>query len=208
MRQNDKDYDRLYKVVLIGDSGAGKTNLLDRLAHSNFCPDSKTTIGVEFETKCFIVDGKRIKVQIWDTAGQERYQAITSAYYRGAQGAIVVYDITRRGTFENATGHWITQLRNSAEDSIIIGLVGNKTDLSSKRAVSHQEAKEAAQAKGFNLTETSALSDVNVNEAFQTLVEQIYRSEFIAPKQTEKSADRSIFSIEDDSSVKSGLWCC
>ncbi|KAI5192159.1 Ras-related protein Rab-11A [Nematocida minor] len=206
MRREEQEYEYLYKIVLIGDSGVGKTNLLERLAHNRFNTSTRSTIGVEFDTKCFVVDGKKIKAQIWDTAGQERYRAITSAYYRGAVGAIVVYDITRKDSFDSATSQWIKQLKDNSESGIVISLVGNKTDLNEKRQVSLQIAREAAQIGGYQLTETSALSDVNVQEAFQTLIEKIYRTR-AADRNT--SSRPNIINLEDDASLKtSSHWCC
>lgn len=204
MKREEQEYEYLYKIVLIGDSGVGKTNLLERLVHNRFNTGTKSTIGVEFDTKCFSVDGKRIKTQIWDTAGQERYRAITSAYYRGAVGAIIVYDTTRKSTFKNAVNQWIKQLKDNAEESIVISLVGNKTDLVGKREVSLEDAKEAAQIGGHILIETSALSDVNVHEAFQKLVEKIYRTKNTA----QKAPAKPYISLDDDASVKTGFWCC
>jgi len=99
--QDDQSEDYLFKVVLIGDSAVGKSNLLSRYARNEFNSNSKATIGVEFQTQCMEIEGKEVKAQIWDTAGQERFRAVTSAYYRGAVGALIVYDISRRGTFEN-----------------------------------------------------------------------------------------------------------
>ena len=106
----DEDYDYLFKVVLIGDSGVGKSNLLSRFTQNQFNIESKSTIGVEFATKTIVTEGKTIKAQIWDTAGQERYRAITSAYYRGAVGALVVYDITKDISFENVE-KWLAEVR-------------------------------------------------------------------------------------------------
>lgn len=125
-------------VVLIGDSGVGKSNLLLRFTKNDFLMESKSTIGVEFATRTLKVSGKTIKAQIWDTAGQERYRAITSAYYRGAVGALLVYDITKKQTFDN-TERWLTELREHADDDIVILLVGNKSDLRHIRAVSTEE---------------------------------------------------------------------
>jgi len=122
-------------VVLIGDSGVGKSNLLTRFTRDEFKSDSKSTIGVEFATQTIQVDKKNIKAQIWDTAGQERYRAITSAYYRGAVGALLVYDITKEQTFESVKTMWLEELRANADDNIIIMLVGNKKDLGHLRAV-------------------------------------------------------------------------
>ena len=130
-------------MVLIGDSGVGKSNLLSRFTRNEFNLDSKSTIGVEFATRSISVDGKTIKAQIWDTAGQERYRAITSAYYRGAVGALLVYDISKHQTYENVT-RWLKELRDHADANIVIMLVGNKSDLRHLRAVPTEEAKQFA----------------------------------------------------------------
>ena len=130
-------------VVLIGDSGVGKSNLLSRFTRNEFNLDSKSTIGVEFATRSIQVDAKTIKAQIWDTAGQERYRAITSAYYRGAVGALLVYDISKHQTYENVQ-RWLKELRDHADANIVIMLVGNKSDLRHLRAVPTEEAKQFA----------------------------------------------------------------
>ena len=134
MSSRDEEYDYLFKVVLIGDSGVGKSNLLSRFTRNEFNLESKSTIGVEFATKSINVDGKVVKAQIWDTAGQERYRAITSAYYRGAVGALLVYDISKHITFENVE-RWLKELRDHAEPNIVVMLVGNKSDLRHRRTV-------------------------------------------------------------------------
>merc|ERR1711904_652802 len=117
-------YDYLFKVVVIGDSGVGKSNLLSRFTRDEFNLESKSTIGVEFATRSVSIEGKTIKAQIWDTAGQERYRAITSAYYRGAVGALVVYDITKDVSFENVE-KWLSELKENATADITMMLVGN-----------------------------------------------------------------------------------
>uniref|UniRef100_A0A8D2IX69 Ras-related protein Rab-25 n=1 Tax=Varanus komodoensis TaxID=61221 RepID=A0A8D2IX69_VARKO len=129
--------------VLIGDSGVGKSNLLSRFTRNEFNLESKSTIGVEFATRSIQVDSKTVKAQIWDTAGQERYRAITSAYYRGAVGALLVYDIAKYLTYENAE-RWLKELQDHADTSIVIMLVGNKSDLRHLRAVPTDEAKSFA----------------------------------------------------------------
>jgi Ras-related protein Rab-11A len=136
-------------VVLIGDSGVGKSNLLSRFTRNEFNLDSKSTIGVEFATRSIQVDAKTIKAQIWDTAGQERYRAITSAYYRGAVGALLVYDISKHQTYENVT-RWLKELRDHADSNIVIMLVGNKSDLRHLRAVPTEEAKQFASASCYS----------------------------------------------------------
>ncbi|KNC96857.1 small GTP-binding protein domain [Spizellomyces punctatus DAOM BR117] len=170
----DDEYDYLFKVVLIGDSGVGKSNLLGRFTRNEFNLESKSTIGVEFATRSINVDGKVIKAQIWDTAGQERYRAITSAYYRGAVGALLVYDIAKQQTYENVN-RWLKELRDHADTNIVIMLVGNKSDLKYARAVPTEEAKQFATENGLSFIETSALDATNVELAFQKILTEIYR---------------------------------
>ncbi|KAI3629697.1 hypothetical protein MIR68_011634 [Amoeboaphelidium protococcarum] len=170
----DDEYDYLFKVVLIGDSGVGKSNLLSRFTRNEFNLESKSTIGVEFATRSIQVDGKTIKAQIWDTAGQERYRAITSAYYRGAVGALLVYDISKHQTYENVS-RWLKELRDHADANIVIMLVGNKSDLRHLRAVTTEEAKTFATENGLNFIETSALDASNVELSFQKILTEIYR---------------------------------
>merc|ERR1719502_1388337 len=183
----DDDYDYLFKVVLIGDSGVGKSNLLSRFTRNEFCLESKSTIGVEFATRSLPIDGKTIKAQIWDTAGQERYRAITSAYYRGAVGALLVYDITKKQTFENVKEMWLEELKQNADDNIIIMLVGNKKDLGHIRDVPTDEGRAFAEQNDLSFIETSAqqrdgdkikLPDGeesgNVTRAFENILKEIY----------------------------------
>uniref|UniRef100_A0A674ENN9 small monomeric GTPase n=1 Tax=Salmo trutta TaxID=8032 RepID=A0A674ENN9_SALTR len=160
-------------VVLIGDSGVGKSNLLSRFTRNEFNLESKSTIGVEFATRSIHVEGKTVKAQIWDTAGQERYRAITSAYYRGAVGALLVYDIAKHLTYENAE-RWLKELQDHADSNIVIMLVGNKSDLRHLRAVPTDEAKALAEKHGLSFLETSALDSSNVELAFQTILTAIY----------------------------------
>ncbi|WOK93916.1 ras-related protein RABA5a-like [Canna indica] len=169
----EQSQDYLFKIVLIGDSAVGKSNLLARFSRNQFHPYSKSTIGVEFQTKTIDIDGKEIKAQIWDTAGQERFKAITSAYYRGAVGALVVYDVCRHQTFDSV-GRWLEELHMHCDVNVATILVGNKTDLKDAREVSTAEGKALAEAQGLFFMETSALDSSNVAAAFQTVVEEIY----------------------------------
>ncbi|KAL2513876.1 Ras-related protein RABA2a [Forsythia ovata] len=173
-RRPDEDYDYLFKVVLIGDSGVGKSNLLSRFTRNEFCLESKSTIGVEFATRTLQVEGRTVNAQIWDTAGQERYRAITSAYYRGALGALLVYDVTKPTSFENVS-RWLKELRDHADSNIVIMLIGNKTDLKHLRAVATEDAQNFAEKEGLSFIETSALEATNVEKAFQTILSEIYR---------------------------------
>ncbi|KAG6738873.1 hypothetical protein POTOM_058496 [Populus tomentosa] len=170
----DDDYDYLFKLVLIGDSGVGKSNLLSRFTRNEFSLESKSTIGVEFATRSIHVDDKVVKAQIWDTAGQERYRAITSAYYRGAVGALLVYDVTRHVTFENVE-RWLKELRDHTDSNIVIMLVGNKADLRHLRAVTTEDATAFAERENTFFMETSALESLNVENAFTEVLTQIHR---------------------------------
>ncbi|KAH0889448.1 hypothetical protein HID58_051877 [Brassica napus] len=172
--KSEDDYDYLFKVVLTGDSGVGKSNLLSRFTKNDFSHDSRSTIGVEFATRSIKVDDKIVKAQIWDTAGQERYRAITSAYYRGAVGALLVYDVTRHVTFENVE-RWLKELRNHTDANIVIMLVGNKSDLRHLRALLTEEVKAFAERENTFFMETSALEALNVESAFTEVLTQIYR---------------------------------
>uniref|UniRef100_A0A6V7QW57 Ras-related protein Rab11D n=1 Tax=Ananas comosus var. bracteatus TaxID=296719 RepID=A0A6V7QW57_ANACO len=165
--------DYVFKVVLIGDSAVGKSQILARFARNEFSLDSKATIGVEFQTRTLQIQQKRIKAQIWDTAGQERYRAVTSAYYRGAVGALLVYDITKRQSFDHIP-RWLDELRSHADKNIVIMLVGNKSDLEDQRAVATEDAREFAQKEGLFFLETSALEATNVETAFQTVLTEIF----------------------------------
>ena len=169
-----EDYDFLFKIVLIGDTGVGKSNLLSRFTKDEFNLESKSTIGVEFATKNIPIDNKVIKAQIWDTAGQERYRAITSAYYRGAVGALLLYDITRQATFANVE-RWLTELRDHAEANIVIMLVGNKSDLRHKRQVETVDALKFATAQELAFIETSALDSTGVDEGFRRILGEIFK---------------------------------
>ncbi|KAE9465256.1 hypothetical protein C3L33_02839, partial [Rhododendron williamsianum] len=153
----DHEYDYLFKIVLIGDSGVGKSNILSRFTRNEFCLESKSTIGVEFATRTL-----------------QRYRAITSAYYRGAVGALLVYDITKRQTFENVL-RWLRELRDHADSNIVIMLAGNKADLNHLRAVSDQDARLLAEKEGLSFLETSALEALNIEKAFQTILLDIYQ---------------------------------
>ncbi|KAL8267259.1 hypothetical protein R6Q59_004603 [Mikania micrantha] len=172
--KTDDDYDYLFKLVLIGDSGVGKSNLLSRFTRNEFSLESKSTIGVEFATRSIRIDDKVVKAQIWDTAGQERYRAITSAYYRGAVGALLVYDVTRHVTFENVE-RWLKELRDHTDANTVMMLVGNKSDLRHLRAVTSEDAKSFAEKENMYFMETSALESLNVENAFTEVLTQIHQ---------------------------------
>jgi len=170
----DDDSGLLYKVVVVGDSGVGKTNIITRFTTDEFTTENKATIGVEFgHAECSFSDGTKANVQIWDTAGQERFRAITRGYYRNAVGALIVYDITRQQSFKNVE-KWLQELQENAGSETVIMLVGNKKDLSNQREVSTDEATSFARKKGLLFIEASALDGENVKEAFNKTVNEIY----------------------------------
>ncbi|EPS58968.1 hypothetical protein M569_15844 [Genlisea aurea] len=211
----EDEYDYLFKLVLIGDSGVGKSNLLSRFTKNEFNLESKSTIGVEFATRTLRIDGKVIKAQIWDTAGQERYRAITSAYYRGAVGALLVYDVTRRATFENAV-RWLKELRDHTDPNTVVMLIGNKSDLRHLVAVSTEDGRQLAERESLYFMETSALEATNVDNAFTEVLAQIHHivSSRKAVEATDENAAHSVPSrgetidVKDDSSAWKRYGCC
>eukprot|EP00927_Polykrikos_kofoidii_P024149 TRINITY_DN2201_c1_g1_i3.p1 TRINITY_DN2201_c1_g1~~TRINITY_DN2201_c1_g1_i3.p1 ORF type:complete len:221 (-),score=32.59 TRINITY_DN2201_c1_g1_i3:175-786(-) len=166
------EYDYLFKILLIGDSGVGKSCMLLRFADDTYTESYISTIGVDFKIRTLEQDGKTIKLQIWDTAGQERFRTITSSYYRGSHGIIVVYDVTDKESFNNVN-HWIEEIQKYAADGVNKLLVGNKCDLSSKKVVSYDEAKELAESLNIQFMETSAKNAHNVEQAFQAMAKDI-----------------------------------
>ncbi|KAH9024155.1 GTPase [Lactarius pseudohatsudake] len=166
-------FDYLFKIILTGDTQVGKSNLLSRFVRNEFNVESRSTIGVEFATRTITVDDKRVKAQVWDTAGQERYRAITAAYYRGAVGALLMYDVTKPSTFASVK-RWVEELREHASPHIVTLLVGNKTDLESLRSVTTEEAAAFAAENGLEFIETSALNTSNVESAFESVLTNIY----------------------------------
>merc|ERR1712159_243292 len=162
------EYDYLFKLLLIGDSGVGKSCLLLRFAAETYTP----TIGVDFKIRTVEIDGKVIKLQIWDTAGQERFRTITSSYYRGAHGIIVVYDVTDHETYD-AVERWMTEIDRFAGPEVNKMIVGNKCDMVSKKQVDYAEAKGYADGLGINFFETGAKDNQNVEQAFLDLTRQI-----------------------------------
>ncbi|KAG0672126.1 GTP-binding protein of the rab, partial [Pichia californica] len=159
-------------LLLIGDSGVGKSCLLLRFAENTYTQDYISTIGVDFKIRTIELDGKTIKLQIWDTAGQERFRTITSSYYRGAHGIIIVYDVTDQESFNNVN-QWLQEIDRYATSSVQKLLVGNKCDLTDKKVVDYAVAKEFADSRGIQLLETSAADSTNVEQAFILMSKQI-----------------------------------
>ncbi|KAG5560806.1 hypothetical protein RHGRI_003979 [Rhododendron griersonianum] len=212
MDSDEEGEEYLFKVVIIGDSAVGKSNLLSRYARNEFNLHSKATIGVEFQTQSMEIDGKEVKAQIWDTAGQERFRAVTSAYYRGAVGALIVYDISRRTTFESVE-RWLEELKTHSDTTVARMLVGNKCDLENIRDISVDEGKSLAEAEGLFFMETSALDSTNVQKAFEIVIKEIYNN--VSRKvlnsdsyKAELSVNRVSLVKDDSHGSKKASSCC
>lgn len=181
-----QEYDYLFKMLLVGDPSVGKSSLLLRFIDDVYTGDYATTIGVDFKTRTTTIDDTRVKLQIWDTAGHERFRAITSGYYRGAHGVVIVYDVASRSSFENVR-YWADEVKKFAPAEVSRLLIGNKCDLDEERQVSTSEAERHADELGVVYIETSALSAHNVEEAFDRLCADIKihvatRQSFIASR--------------------------
>lgn len=201
------DYDYLFKILLIGNSGVGKSSLLLRFADDTFTDNFMPTIGVDFKIRTLEVDGKTIKLQIWDTAGQERFKTITSSYYKGAHGIIVVYDVTDKESFKNIDT-WMNEVEKHASDNVSRILVGNKNDLSDSRQVTTDEGKELSDQYNIRFMETSAKESANVEEAFTLMTKEIksrvVHTEARKPSQTGKKLNPKTKKLEK----KTGGSCC
>ena len=171
MSSLNEDY--LFKIIVVGDCGVGKSNILSKYSKNIFNKSSQITMGVELITKYYKYENKIIKVNIWDTAGQEKFTSLIPTYYKNAKGAFLVYDITRKDTF-NHIENWLRELTSINSDKISIILIGNKSDLSLLRKVSKHEAELKANKYNIKFYETSALDSSNINTAFEDLIKDIY----------------------------------
>ena len=183
MTEDSESYEQLYKIIIIGDSGVGKSNILGRYLNNEFKQETKSTVGVEFGSKKLKVSGINVKLQIWDTAGQERYRAITSAYYKGSKGCFIVYDITSTQSFDDVE-KWYEEIIKITEKGISLILVGNKSDLESERKVTVEMGQNKAKNLNCPFFETSALNNTHIDTVFQTISEDIYNK-----SKNEKSLD-------------------
>ena len=214
---NPNGYDMIFKIVLIGDTSVGKTNILTKYLSDEFDPESKATVGVEFGTKNFKIENNIVKVQIWDTAGQERYRSITNAYYKGAKGSLLIDDITNKKSFENLE-KWISDIKTNGDDNISIILVGNKSDLENKRVISIEEGKNKAKLYKFAFMETSSLNGNNIEKAFNELIMDVYKKNHeYFEKQAKVQIGKDKKSIELDKGINDNSnnqdngrnnWCC
>ncbi|CAF1208053.1 unnamed protein product [Rotaria sordida] len=164
-RMAKKNYDLLFKLLLIGDSGVGKTCILFRFSDDAFNASFISTIGIDFKIKTIELDGRKIKLQIWDTAGQERFHTITTSYYRGATGIMLVYDVTQARSFENIN-KWLRNIDDHASDDVVKMIIGNKCDMDDKRCITRGRGEALAREHSIPFLETSAKNNVNVEKAF------------------------------------------
>jgi len=199
------EYDYLFKLLLIGDSGVGKSCLLLRFADDTYTESYISTIGVDFKIRTIELDGKTIKLQIWDTAGQERFRTITSSYYRGAHGIIVVYDVTDQESFNNVK-QWLQEIDRYASENVNKLLVGNKCDLTNKKVVDYTSAKEYADQLGIPFLETSAKNATNVEQAFMTMAAEIKNR--VGPAAANQTGSDRLQINSKPVEAKSGGGCC
>ncbi|PHJ25523.1 ras-related protein rab-1a [Cystoisospora suis] len=199
------EYDYLFKLLLIGDSGVGKSCLLLRFADDTYTESYISTIGVDFKIRTIDLDGKTVKLQIWDTAGQERFRTITSSYYRGAHGIIIVYDVTDRESFNNVK-NWMMEIDKYAMEGVSKLLVGNKCDLTSKRVVTYEEGKEFADSCNMRFIETSAKNAHNVEQAFHIMASEIKARVQVGQQQSRPNASVRIGPTQPVRTMSTG--CC
>lgn len=191
-------YTSLYKVLIVGDINVGKTSMLDQFTNSHFDDCYISTIGIDFNVKTVLLeDSVKIKLQIWDSCGQERFRALTRSYYRNAHAILVVYDITSRKSFENAQV-WLAEMERYVEPSVLIVLVGNKTDLYPKRQIQYFEGHELADKKYLEFFETSAKYDNNIQTVFTFIAQKLFT-------ESETKKKRSI--ILEEERKKKGRCC-
>jgi len=200
-------YDYLFKYIIIGPSGVGKSCLLLQFTDKRFHTDHDLTIGVEFGARMITIDNKQIKLQIWDTAGQESFRSITRSYYRGAHGALLAYDITRRETFNHLKG-WLAEVREHSNKEMVIMLIGNKNDLEVKRAVSYEDGRKFAEENGLMFMETSAKTASNVDEAFLETARRIYDKVKRGVPDMDPLTPNQKPNLNKDAPAQQGGGCC
>ncbi|CAG8460079.1 11249_t:CDS:2 [Funneliformis mosseae] len=201
-------YDYLIKLLLIGDSGVGKSCLLLRFSDDSFTPSFITTIGIDFKIRTIELDGKRIKLQIWDTAGQERFRTITTAYYRGAMGILLVYDVTDERSFKNIR-NWFSNIEQHASEGVNKILIGNKCDWVEKKAITKEQGQALADEFGIKFLETSAKANINVEEAFFTLARDIKKRLIDTHAQEQQNTQNKRLELDNKSPKSSaGSNCC
>lgn len=205
----DEKEDYKIKIAIIGDSGVGKTNLLKRFDSDTFSENSKATVGVEFKSKSYRINNKIFKIEFWDTAGQERYKSITAVYYKGAKGALLVYDITSAITFNNID-KWLAEMKEKTSSDIKLILIGNKTDLKESREVDVELGLDKAKTFGMPFMETSAKDTTNVQEAFHCLFKEIYKDyqQKVDKQEKESKEENEGIQLETKAKEEQSYGCC
>lgn len=203
-RQNGAGGISHYKLVLLGDSAVGKSSLVLRFVKGQFHEFQESTIGAAFLTQTVVLDDTTIKFDIWDTAGQERYRSLAPMYYRGAQAAIVVYDITNQDTFARVKT-WVRELEKQGSTDLVIALAGNKADMANKRMIQYEEAQAYADEKSLLFMETSAKTAMNVNELFLAVAKKLPRN--AKPPAGEGGSGSKLVNVGKDEKASSG-GCC
>lgn len=204
----DQNFDYMFKILIIGNSSVGKTSFLFRYADDSFTSAFVSTVGIDFKVKTVFRNEKRVKLQIWDTAGQERYRTITTAYYRGAMGFILMYDVTNEESF-NSVQDWVTQIQQYSWDNAQVILVGNKCDMEDERVVSTERGKQLADQLRLEFFESSAKENINVKIVFERLVDIICEkmSESLDSDPTMVSASKGTRLTNNPMQSSSGCNC-
>ena len=197
MKDVSDNYDQLYKIIIIGDTNVGKSNILGRYVNNEFKEDTKSTVGVEFGSKKLKIENSLIKLQIWDTAGEERYRAITSAYYKGSKGCFIVYDITNPQSFEDIQ-KWYEEIIRSGDKGVSVILVGNKCDLENERKITKEMGKNKAKEMNCPFYETSALNNTMIEEVFKIIAEDIYNK---IKNEKKEEDDDDIEIVKDENKI-------
>lgn len=203
------NFEYIYKIIIVGDSGVGKSTVVDNYITGSFTDDIKSTIGIDFQLKAIDTGPDKIKIQIWDTAGQERYRSICRSYYRQAGGILIMFDLTRKVTFDNIP-KWITEIKQNVDNmyEMEIMLVGNKADLEARREVSDYEIIKLQEEFDLPYIETSAKSDLNVNTTFKELVERVHRHKrFIHCTKYPEEDVADIVSLLENNDRETGCNC-
>lgn len=200
-------YDHLFKLLLIGDAGVGKSSVLLRFTDDSFDEHLQSTIGVDFKVKMLNVQGKVIKATVWDTAGQERFRTLTSSYYRGAQGIILTYDVTRRETFDHLS-QWLDEVSaytSGGGKDVVKLLVGNKVDRADERQVTRKEGEAWAKQRGMLFIEASAKTDVGIQQVFDEVVNKVLENPALLHNTVPKGAKRLDSRATEDG--QQGMCC-